>query len=195
MVASIVETCRYKKSETFKQLVESASRRMVAEGLQSKLGASSSDERLIRSHLVGLELRTPMHVLTETELKAAMKREGALPRHMKSVPALTLPALPSSKDSIKVKGMEREQVVSTTTTTTTTRTHHHHRHHHHHPPPPSFQPPPPPTITPTTTHPPPPSFQPPTTTTTTITPTTVTATTTTHQGLCIQRQRAAWPHS
>lgn len=103
--------CRWTQSESFRDLVGEASRRMVEAGGPEQAKRKHMDDTLLRSHTIGLELRTPMHIVTETELRSVMRNGGVMPRHMKSVPALSLPCLPTEKGSIKPnKHMERETV-------------------------------------------------------------------------------------
>ena len=83
---------------------------MKARGGPQQVQPDVGQECIVRSHSVGLELRTPMHVLNKEELQKAIGRDK-LPRHMATIPAIKVPTLAASKGSIPHDGNTTETVL------------------------------------------------------------------------------------
>ena len=59
--------------------------------------SAAAGESVAISGAIGLEVRTPVHILTAKELTAELK-SGKLPRHMGTIPHLNIHVTPTSID-------------------------------------------------------------------------------------------------
>ena len=87
-----------------------AAKSMLQRGRSDQVKPDPAQGSIVRSHTVGLELRTPMHVLNKDELQKALGKDR-LPRHMAAVPTLQVPALSASRKDIPNDGKSTDTVL------------------------------------------------------------------------------------
>ena len=91
---------RYQESAEFRDLFNAAARNLRSAGGCAAM-SERNPEQVTRLQNIGLEIRTPMQILTARELRDALGKDR-LPRHMRSIPTLEIEKMPSNmKDIMK----------------------------------------------------------------------------------------------